>query len=206
MGTTVFEDAIATQRRQRQVEVEFLYLDLNTCSRCLGTAANLEAALDEVSRILAAAGAEVTVQETHVTSEEQARALNFVSSPTIRVNGKDVAFELRESRCRDCEACACNGTVDCRLWVWQGREHEAAPPAMIVDALLREIYGGAPQPAPAPVAVDVPENLQRFFAAVARQAAAPASCCDAPTQASCCEPAAKASCCGEAASGGCGCQ
>ena len=206
MGAAVIEDAIAAQRWQRQVEVEFLYLDLNTCARCLGTAANLEAALDEVSRLLAAAGAGVIVHETHVTSAEQARALNFVSSPTIRVNGKDVAFELRESRCRDCEACACNGTVDCRLWVWQGREYEEAPPAMIVDALLREVYGGAPQPTPALGAADVPENLQRFFAGVAQQAAAPASCCDATKQASCCEPAAKASCCGEAASGGCGCQ
>ena len=205
MGTAGIEDAIVAQRWQRQVEVEFLYLDLTTCARCLGTAANLEAALDEVSRLLAAAGAGVIVHETHVTSAEQARALNFVSSPTIRVNGKDVAFELRESRCRDCEACACNGTVDCRLWVWQGREYEEAPPAMIVDALLREVYGGAPQPTPA-LGADVPENLQRFFAGVAQQAAAPASCCDATKQASCCEPAAKASCCGEAASGGCGCQ
>jgi hypothetical protein len=191
-----------------QVAIDFLYLDLETCDRCRDTGANLETALADAGRLLEAAGAQVAVRKTLVASEEQARALGFVSSPTLRVNGRDIALELRESRC-EAEACACNGGIDCRVWVWQGQEHTAAPPAMIVDAILREVYGAAAPAQPAIVpAGEVPENLQRFFTAMAtaEPSAAAASCCSPREQAACCAPEAKASCCGQERAGGCGCQ
>jgi hypothetical protein len=60
-------------------------------------------------------GVTVSVTKTLVASEAQARALGFVSSPTIRINGVDIAGELVESACDSCsESCACNGGVDCR--------------------------------------------------------------------------------------------
>ncbi len=80
----------------RRVAIDFLYLDLDVCTRCIGTNANLEAALSEVSQILRAADVAVSVRKTLVQSEEQARALGFVSSPTIRLNGKDIALVFRE--------------------------------------------------------------------------------------------------------------
>ena len=171
-----------------QLGIDFLYLDLETCTRCRSTDANLETALAEVGRVLEAAGVEISVRKTLVASEEQARMLGFVSSPTIRVNGADIALELRESSCAECgEACACDGTIDCRVWVWQGQEHTEAPTAMIVDAILREVYGGAKRAtAPSP-AEAVPENLARFFAGKERLAA-PASCCSPAEMAACCEP------------------
>jgi hypothetical protein len=188
-----------------QVAIDFMYLDLETCTRCRGTDANLEAALAEVGRVINAAGVDVSVRKTLVISAEQARALGFVSSPTIRVNGTDLALELRESSCAECgEACACDGTIDCRVWVWQGQEHTEAPTAMIVDAILRGIYGGGERAiAPDPVALS--ENLERFFAGKERLAAT-ASCCPPAAQAACCEPSEKASCCGDGDSGSCGCQ
>jgi hypothetical protein len=208
MSSAILDSPREAPAPPRRIDIDFMYLDLNTCTRCRGTDANLDTALAEVSRLLAAAGTEVAVHKTLVTSEEQARALQFISSPSIRVNGKDIALDLRESRCRDCEECACNGAVDCRVWVWQGREHEEAPTAMIVDAILREVYAGAPHAALAPVQlVDVSDNLKRFFIGKAQQDAAPASCCTPSEQATCCDPAAKASCCGAAASpGDCGCR
>jgi hypothetical protein len=187
--------------------IDFMYLDLETCTRCRGTDANLQAALDQVEQVIGAAGGDVSVRKTLVASAEQARGLGFVSSPTIRVNGRDIALELRESRCAECgEACGCDGAIDCRVWVWQGQEHTQAPPAMIVDAILREVYAGAPRAVDAaPAAGAVPKNLMRFFDGKTQQAAA-ASCCSPTEQASCCEPSQKASCCGDTASGGCGCQ
>lgn len=134
-------DALAPTSARR-VTVDFLFIDLEVCARCLGTGANLEAALSEISQVLVTAGVEVSVTRTLVESEEQARALRFFSSPTIRVNGKDIALEFRESRCETCESCACNGTVNCRVWVFQGREYTEAPTGMIVDAILRVIYAG----------------------------------------------------------------
>jgi Domain of unknown function (DUF2703) len=206
VDTAVRDGVVAAPAATHQLAIDFMYLDLETCTRCRGTDANLEAALAEVGRVLEAAGAEVSVRKTLVASAEQARALGFVSSPTIRVNGTDLALELRESSCAECgEACACDGTIDCRVWVWQGQEHTAAPTPMIVDAILRGIYGGGERAiAPLPVGA-VPENLARFFAGKERLAAT-ASCCPPAAQVACCEPSEKASCCGDGVSGSCGCQ
>jgi hypothetical protein len=200
---------IKSSTAKEQIEVDFMYLDLDVCTRCLGTDANLETALAAVGEVLEAAGVETVVRKTLVESAAQAAELGFVSSPTIRVNGKDIALEFRESNCDSCgEACGCEGAVDCRVWVWQSEEHTKAPVPMIVDAMLREIYGGQGRPAvaPAPI-VAVPDNLERFFAAkVPAPVIEAASCCAPAEQASCCEPSAKASCCGDASSGSCGCQ
>jgi hypothetical protein len=206
VDTAVLDGVVAAPAATHQVGIDFMYLDLETCTRCRGTDANLEAALAEVGRVLNAAGADVSVRKTLVASAEQARALGFVSSPTIRVNGTDIALELRESSCAECgEVCACDGTIDCRVWVWQGQEHTEAPTSMIVDAILRGIYGGGERAiAPLPVGA-VPENLARFFAGKERLAAT-ASCCPPAAQVACCEPSEKASCCGDGNSGSCGCQ
>ena len=206
MTTSVLELAVEAPAAARQIVIDFLYLDLDTCDRCIGTDASLETALAEVARILAAADVQVAVRKTLVASQEQAQKLRFVASPTIRVNGRDIALELRESRC-EAEACACNGGIDCRVWVWQGREHTEAPAAMVVDAILREVYRSADDSVPeAMPAGNVPENLKRFFAGKLQPLAAKeANCCPPSEQASCCEPEAKASCCGEALAGGCGC-
>jgi hypothetical protein len=207
MGTIMADAPVNTAAQP--ISIDFMYIDLEVCERCRGTDANLEAALAEVSSVLGAAGREPVVRRTLVESEEQARALGFVSSPTLRVNGRDVALELRQSRCESCESCSCNGTVECRVWVWQGQEYTEAPTPMIVDAILQEVYGQlAPQAAPV-AQVEVPENLQRFFAGKAQVLSAqeaPAACCSASEQASCCAAEEKASCCGDSAAGGCGCR
>jgi hypothetical protein len=202
----VMDSRVLSPSSRRELIVDFMYLDLETCTRCQGTDANLETALANVEQVLDAAGVDMKVRKTLVISAEQARALGFVSSPTIRVNGHDIALELRESSCAECgEACGCNGAIDCRVWVWQGQEYTQAPPAMIVDAILRAVYGVG-QAGSAPVAEAVPANLERFFAGKDRMAAEVASCCSPTEQAACCEPSQKASCCGDAISGGCGCQ
>jgi hypothetical protein len=78
------------------------------------------------------------------------------------VNGKDIALEFRESHCQSC-ASACDSPVDCRVWVFQGQEYTEAPKAMIIDAMLREVYAGQPPPKQIPFK-DVPANLKHFFA------------------------------------------
>lgn len=198
---------VETPLSRQDLTVDFLYLDLESCTRCRATNLNLDGAIADVQRVLDMAGRDVAVRKTRVASVEQAQALGFVSSPTIRVNGRDIALELRESTCQECgEVCGCGGDIDCRVWVWQGKEHTEAPPAMIVDAILREAYGGARQADPSLSEAALPQNLERFFAGKERLAAEETSCCSPAKQASCCEPSEKASCCGDASSGSCGCQ
>ena len=203
----VLDRPVAAPATKRELVIDFMYLDLETCDRCRGTDASLEDALADVGRVLDAAGVEVTVHKMLIDSAAQARALGFVSSPTIRVNGQDIALELRESSCAECgEACGCDGQIDCRVWVWQGREYIVAPAPMIVDAMLREVYADRHRPAEAASAVAVPENVLRFLAGKEQQAAASKSCCSSAKQDTCCDASEKASCCGAATAGSCGCQ
>jgi hypothetical protein len=207
VSAAVLEGLVDAPASTHELVIDFLYLDLETCTRCRGTDANLDAALGEVGRVLDAAGVNVSMRKSLVASAEQAQTLGFVSSPTIRINGQDIALELRESTCGECgEACACEGTIDCRVWVWQGQDYTEAPTAMIVDAILREVNAGAKRAVASPPVAAVPENLERFFAGKDRLVAATASCCSPVEQAACCEPSEKASCCGEGSSGSCGCQ
>ncbi len=200
----------------RTVEIDFFYLDLDTCSRCVGSDKSLREALDVLQPALRASGVEVELRKTLVKTEGQARALRFVSSPTIRVNGRDIAGELKETSCADCgELCACEGEIDCRVWRYEGEEYNEAPVALIVDAVLSEVYGDrrpeAAEPSPYD---DVPDNLKRFFVRrSARQAAGKPTaktqetslCCSGEDQATCCEPSMKSSCC-EPGAQTCGCQ
>lgn len=187
------------------IEIEFLYLDLATCERCLATDEQLEAALERIHDVLNPDTVQLEVRKTLVESADQARALRFASSPTIRVSGRDIAGELVESEC-EADACSCGGSTACRVWRHGGREYNHAPTELIVEAVLAEVErGGAPRQADGEPFV-LPENLVHHFAR--REAAAQASSCYAPEQqASCCDPGEKEVCCGEgSATEGCGCR
>ncbi|MGB9887352.1 MAG: DUF2703 domain-containing protein [Moorellales bacterium] len=155
-GATPEEEAAT-----RRLRVEFLYLDREQCSRCRETEEVLEEALDEVAPVLRTTGFEVDLQKIHVRTEEQARRLGLISSPTIRVNSRDLAAELRENRCDGCSD-LCGDEVDCRVWIYRGKEYEVPPKALLVEALLRAAYGGEPA-GPPPAPGELPDNLRRFF-------------------------------------------
>ena len=197
----------------RAIEIELLALDLNTCTRCVGSQANLEDALAMTKHVLQVTGHDVLVRTILIESEEQALQYNFVTSPTIRINGRDIALETMESPCDSCtDLCGCEGGTNCRVWRYQGQEYTEAPVGMIVDALLREVYSEAPPlSAPSPVG-EVSENLTRFFSGKAAKTAPVSSCCPAQEQVTCCAPAEKAACCGPSPStkatnvASCGCK
>jgi hypothetical protein len=188
----------------RLIEVEYLYLDLDTCSRCRATDHNLRAAIEVLEPVFAAARTAVRLRSMLVNSEEQARELGFASSPTIRIDGADIAGELVESECADCgELCGCGAGVDCRVWRYRGADYEQAPTGLIVEALAAAVGGFRPPPAAA-LSFEVPENLKRVFAARAAGSdgdVPESACCSAGEAASCRDASGKVSCCG----GGSGC-
>ncbi|MBA3473658.1 MAG: DUF2703 domain-containing protein [Rubrobacter sp.] len=191
---------------RQTIEVEFLYLDLTACSRCRGSDVSLRAAINIVRPALDSVGASIEIRKTLVETEEQARALRFVSSPTIRVNGHDIAGEPIESSCSECgELCGCDGGVDCRVWDYRGEQLTKAPIGMIVEAILAEMGPMGAARSEETTFVDVPENLKRFFAGTTA-AQNTSSCCSVDEQATCCDSAQKAGCCGDSASPSCGCR
>lgn len=151
--------------KRRNLNIEFMYIDLSVCMRCQGTESNLEEAVTEVAQVLKATGVDVNVKKIHIQSEEQASELGFVSSPTIRINGKDIELDVKENLCESCGD-LCGKDVDCRIWTYQGKEYTTPPKGMIIDAILREIYGGSKEITETlPTTREVTENLKRFFAA-----------------------------------------
>ena len=194
----------------RKIDIDFLFLDLKTCTRCVGTDENLAQALTAVAQVLRMTGVELTVNKILIDSPAKARTHRFVTSPTIRVNGRDIALETKESKCDSCtDLCGCAEGTNCRVWLYRGEEYTEAPVAMIVEAILQEVFGAPQAVAPAAFAYEaVPENLERFFDGVPEHTAPTVSvCCSPAKQQTCCEPSEKASCCGATTEQqGCGCQ
>jgi len=150
---------------KRQVVIDFLYLDLEVCTWCKGTGDSLEGALAQVENVLQAGGVAVVVNRIHVDSEDKAMRHRFASSPTIRVNGRDIQMEGKESKCESCGD-LCGDDVNCRIWLYQGKEYTSPPPAMIVDAILREVYGQPVAAAESGEPFVLPDNLRKFFRAM----------------------------------------
>jgi hypothetical protein len=172
-------DVTSTDQMSKTIVIDLMYIDLTVCGRCLGTEKNLTEALDIVRELLEHTGVEVELRKTHVESEEQARRLRFTSSPTIRVNDIDIALEFKESTCSPCTD-ICGTDTDCRVWVYKGKEYTEAPKGMIIDAILRTVYGSMDKPVSQTEYSSVPENLKEYFkrksTANKQQKASKASC------------------------------
>ncbi len=152
------------QMNKKRIVIDFLYLDVTVCTRCKGTDTSLDEALSEVSKVLESTGIEVIVNKINVISEELAKQHKFISSPTIRVNGRDIQMDVKESLCESCGD-LCGDEVECRVWVYQGQEYTIPPKAMIIEALLKEVYGGSNIEQEEPE-YSLPNNLKKFYEAI----------------------------------------
>lgn len=81
-----------------------------------------------------------------------------MSSPTIRVNGRDIALEVKESSCKECGD-LCGDSVDCRVWVQDGIEYTELPKSMIINAILKEVYNGHSSIPLTNEKYEIPQNL-----------------------------------------------
>lgn len=161
------ENCCAPQTK-KIIHIDFLYLDTTVCGRCQDTETSLDEALSSTALVLSAAGYDVQVNKVNIETEELATKHQFVSSPTIRVNGRDIAMELKESHCENCGT-LCGDDVDCRVWVHEGIEYTSPPKELIINGILREIYNGGKQVEAEEKSFELPENLKKYFGAKAKK-------------------------------------
>ena len=146
---------------KKTVLVEYLYLDLNTCERCIGTDQELKEVLDTLAPALALAGYTVEYRKVEMTTREIAIQNRFLSSPTIRVNGRDLCAAVAEN---DCGCCGeISGTqVDCRVFEYGGETFEVPPKEMLEEGILSAVFGekGDTQ---RDTDYEMPKNLRSFY-------------------------------------------
>lgn len=144
----------------KRIVAEYLYLDLNTCDRCMGTDGVLEEVLLALSPALRLAGYTVELRKIEINSEALAQKYRFLSSPTIRINGRDILGPVQENRCGCCSQIS-GADVDCRVFEFEGASYEIPPKQMLADAILKAVFAAPCGEEPAVYAM--PANLKAFF-------------------------------------------
>lgn len=93
----------------------YLYLDLQTCDRCIGTDSVLDEVMTTIIPAIRLAGFDVEYSKIGIKTVEQAEKHRFLSSPTIRANGRDICKSVAENSCGCCNEIS--GTeVECRVF------------------------------------------------------------------------------------------
>jgi hypothetical protein len=115
-----------TQTGECRVKVEVLYV---------ADCPTHPAAVKLVKHVLAAEGVEAEIHEVLVSDEGMARELRFCGSPTIRINGRDVAGDSPDAR---------SFALSCRLY--PGSKQVGLPPTeMVHRAILKARHGIGPE-------------------------------------------------------------
>lgn len=146
---------------KKVVKVEYLYLDLKTCERCIGTDTVLENVLKELKGAFSLAGYSIVYKKVQIKTAEMAQAYRFLASPTIRVNGRDICASVQENNCGCCGDIA--GTqVNCRVFSYNGKKYEVPPKEMLAQRILKLAF--QPQLPSLHIRKYVlPKNLKNFF-------------------------------------------
>jgi len=175
-GSAVVESSGLPEVR-KFLNATLIVIDLSSCKRCVPTGDQLRAAVKLLTPVADALGIDLRHHETVVQTSGEAKEVALLSSPTIRLNGRDIAQDIRESLCESCGDLTDNNTsVDCREWHYRGKVYSAAPIALLVEALMEAMLkiDDIPPVAPSPLK-DLPENLRRYFEN--KKQARTSSCC-----------------------------
>lgn len=155
-----------TEQMSRKIlQVDLLVIDLNTCKRCVPTGDQLKVAVNLLTPVAEILGIDLRYHEIVVQTPEEAKDHALFSSPTIRLNGRDIAQDIRESECESCGDLTLNNTsVDCREWHYRGKVYPAAPVPLLIEAIMGSMLNidEISMVVPTPLE-ELPENLQRYF-------------------------------------------
>lgn len=147
------------------LNIELVVIDLSVCARCVPTGDQLQKAVQLLTPVAEALGIELKYQAIVVQTEAEAKQHALLSSPTIRLNGRDIAQDIRESVCESCGDLTENNTlVDCREWHYAGKVYSSAPLPLLLEAIMNAMLNiDKEPPVPTVPLQELPENLIRYF-------------------------------------------
>ncbi len=128
--------------RPQKILVEFLYFDQSHCLRCQMSEQSLEASLNHLKEAIQEVGLEVDLRKTPITYKKEARTKGFITSPTIKINGRDIEEILHgkprqtKSYCGSCST-FCGEDTECRTFLYDGKTYQYIPRKMIVEAIKK---------------------------------------------------------------------
>lgn len=134
------EGGIDMVNETSKLVIDFLYLDLSLCERCQLTDVVLDEALDELREELKDVK-QISVNKIKILSDKEAEKYDFISSPTLRINGKDIEeivtgkLEIKENYCSSCSEVCC-GDTNCRTYEYNGTISDSIPKEMIKEAIM----------------------------------------------------------------------
>lgn len=154
-----------TQMIRKVLNVDLLVIDLETCKRCVPTGDQLKSAVHLLGPVADALGIELRHHEIVAQTQAEAKEHALASSPTIRLNGRDIAQDIRESECESCGDLTSNNTsVDCREWHYRGKIYPAAPLPLLIEAITGAMLNIDEMAPVVPATLEeLPENLERYF-------------------------------------------
>jgi hypothetical protein len=105
------------------------------------------------------AGYSVELRKIEMNSPEIAEKYRFVSSPTIRVSGRDIGGTVRENGCGCCSEIS-GADVDCRVFEYDGENFEVPPKEMLAQGILKAIFDAS---SAEQNEYELPKNLKTFY-------------------------------------------
>jgi len=147
------------------LNIELVVIDLSICARCVPTGDQLQKAVQLLTPVANELGIDLKYQAIVVQSAEEAKQHALLSSPTIRINGRDIAQDIRESVCESCGDLTENNTlVDCREWHYAGKVYSSAPLPLLLESIMKSMLNiNNEPPVITPPLDELPENLKRYF-------------------------------------------
>lgn len=119
------------------MKIQLLYI--LDCPWCVKTKKLIRESLKEL-------GVKTDIEEILIDSDEKAKKYNFVGSPTVKINGKDMQKDISKEQCLPCEElaestkkatefvkqeCRCG----CRIYFYKGKQYPYPPKEMIKEAI-----------------------------------------------------------------------
>lgn len=145
---------------KRKITIDYLYLDLQSCERCIGTDMKLEEVLRLIQPLMKLIDYQITYRKFQIQSIELAEKYHFLSSPTIRINDVDINSSVIETEC-DCCSNISGAAVNCRVFKHEEHTYEIPTIEMLTEAILKAIF--CKEVVTRDNEYLLPQNLRKFF-------------------------------------------